>query len=263
MYWWGGNLKGVKSAPVKLKVAHQLVYSAHEYGPVVYPQSWFNGKTTQPGLESRWSEMWAYVSKDKIAPVWVGEFGSPNAAGSLESKVAGSQGQWFQMLVAYLKKNEAMNWTYWDMAEDNNALLDGNWDSTPVSAQKQKMLASLEFKLAATGPAPVPPTATCHVIYSDVDDWGTGFQGSLTIKNTGTADVNNWTLAWTFAGNQSIYDVWSGVEIQNGEQVTISNASYNASIPAGGVVQGIGFLADYGGTNKAPVSFTLNGAACK
>ena len=30
-YWWGGNLKGVASAPVQLSTANQLVYSVHDY----------------------------------------------------------------------------------------------------------------------------------------------------------------------------------------------------------------------------------------
>jgi len=37
--------------------------------------------------------------------------------------------------------------------------------------------------------------------------------------------------------------------------------SYNASIPAGGSAS-FGFQASYSGTNSAPASFTLNGAAC-
>ncbi len=40
-YWWGGNLEGAKQYPVELSVPHQLVYSAHDYGPEVYDQNWF------------------------------------------------------------------------------------------------------------------------------------------------------------------------------------------------------------------------------
>jgi len=58
------------------------------------------------------------VSTDKIAPVWVGEFGTPNDAASLKSSVAGSQGEWFETLLAYLGANKNISWGYWDMAED-------------------------------------------------------------------------------------------------------------------------------------------------
>ena len=76
------------------------------------------------------------------------------------------------------------------MGEDNYALLDGNWDSTPVSAQKQKMLAKLEFKLASGPAVPPPQTAACHVSYSVVNSWNTGFQAAIAITNTGTTNVS-------------------------------------------------------------------------
>jgi len=264
-YWWGGNLLGVKKSPVVLDVKHQLVYSAHDYGPVLYPQSWFNAKTTPASLDALFTQMWGYVSKDNIAPVWVGEFGTPNAAASLESNAAGSEGQWFQSLIAYMRADEKISWTYWDMAEDNYALLDGNWDSTPVSAQKQQMLAALQFKLASGSPAPPPPKqdAACHVSYSNVGSWDTGFEVNMVIENTGKTNLSSWTLVWTFPENQAITNFWNGVESQSRETVTVTNESYNGAVPAGGSVLGVGFLASYSGTNSAPASFTLNGVACK
>ena len=248
--WWGGNLEGVKKAPVVLSVAHQLVYSAHEYGPVLYAQTWFNKKTTTASLESRWNEMWGYISKDKIAPVWIGEFGTLHwrpawrAARPLARPVVRVPGE----LPGEEQEREL---TYWDMGEDNYALLDGNWDSTPVSAQKQKMLAKLEFKLASGPAEPPPQTAACHVSYSVVNSWNTGFQAAIAITNTGTTNVSSWALGWTFADGEAITDLWNGIASQSGAQVTVSNASYNAAIPAGGSVQGIGFTANDGGETSA------------
>src|SRR5437588_3699203 len=40
-YWWGGNLAGARSAPVRLSRPCKLVYSAHDYGPGVYLSPWF------------------------------------------------------------------------------------------------------------------------------------------------------------------------------------------------------------------------------
>src|SRR5437588_12565633 len=36
-YWWGGNLEGAREFPVRLTRTDKLVYSAHDYGPQVYP----------------------------------------------------------------------------------------------------------------------------------------------------------------------------------------------------------------------------------
>lgn len=262
-YWWGGDLEGVKNAPVVLDVKHRLVYSAHEYGPVLYQQAWFNAKTTAASLDALRTQMWGYISQEKIAPVWLGEFGSLDTAASLKSSVPGSQGQWFQSLVAYLGKYRKISWTYWDMAEDNYALLDGNWESTPVSSHKQQMLASIQFKLAGTTSAPPNQGAACHVSYSIVDSWDNGFQASLEIENTGTTKLTSWTLAWTFPNNQVITDLWNGVESQSGDSVEVSNESYNGTVAAGGSVQGVGFTANYSGTDSVPADFSLNGVTCK
>src|SRR6266700_2950335 len=48
--WWGGNLEGVSSHTITLNTANRLVYSAHDYGPSLYQQSWFNGNTSYSTL---------------------------------------------------------------------------------------------------------------------------------------------------------------------------------------------------------------------
>src|SRR5208282_2935143 len=143
--WWGGNLEGAGSFPIVLNVANQLVYSAHDYGPNLSGQPWFNGSTTYSSLAATWTKYWGYLAINGTAPVWVGEFGSTNTETDLQNSAAGSQGQWFQGLVQFLSGNSEINWTYWALnGEDSYALLDSNYDSTPVSALKQQMLASIQ-----------------------------------------------------------------------------------------------------------------------
>jgi len=66
--WQGGNLIGVASNPVTLSVANQLVYSAHDYGPNLYQQPWFNGSTTPASLDATWNKYWGYMSSAQITP---------------------------------------------------------------------------------------------------------------------------------------------------------------------------------------------------
>lgn len=166
-YWWGGNLEGVQSAPVVLNVPNQLVYSAHDYGPSVYGQSWFNDSTTYSSLSSVWNTHWAYISKNSIAPVWLGEFGTPNDVASVQSSQAGSEGQWFQSLVQYLAADTNLNWTYWALnGEDSLALLDSNYSAAPVSSTKQSMLATIQFPLkpGSTTALPAAPSNLTAVV---------------------------------------------------------------------------------------------------
>jgi len=152
--WQGGNLMGVASNPVVLNVANQLVYSAHDYGPNLYGQSWFNSNTTQASLNAVWNNLWGYISANGTSPVWLGEFGTDNNISDIESSAAGSQGQWFESLVAYLQSNPAIDWTYWALnGEDNYGLLDSNYDATPANSQKESMLASIQFPLGGGGVA--------------------------------------------------------------------------------------------------------------
>ncbi len=79
----------------------------------------------------------------------------------------GSQGQWFEDIVTFLHNNSQLNWTYWALnGEDSYALLDSNYDSSPVSSLKQQLLASIQFGGGGGGncqtapPAPTGLTAT-------------------------------------------------------------------------------------------------------
>lgn len=118
-----------------------------------------------------------------------------------------------------------------------------------------------------TGPSPTtsPTTTTspagCAVTYGITSQWNTGFQGDVSIRNTGSSAVNGWTLAWTFPNGQTISQLWSASWTQAGSTVTATALSWNSTIAAGASVS-FGFTAGWSGTNGKPTAFTLNGAAC-
>ncbi len=292
--WWGGNLQPVASFPVGLNTANRLVYSAHDYGPHEFQQSWFNSNTTYNSLAAVWDTNFGYISKNNTAPVWVGEFGTGNGASDAASTTAGSQGQWFSSMVQYLKTNAAMGWTYWALnGEDSYALLDGQYDPTPVSAAKQSALAGIQFPLSITPPtgSPTPSTGgsaspspsrsssasaspsasrspsgspapgSCRVTYARQSEWPGGFVTNVTLANTGTAAISGWTLAFTFPGDQKVTSFWSATVAQSGAAVTITPVSYNSTIAAG-TSASFGFQGTWTTSDASPTTFTLNGTAC-
>ncbi|MBA4863071.1 cellulase family glycosylhydrolase [Streptomyces sp. PSKA54] len=105
------------------------------------------------------------------------------------------------------------------------------------------------------------PGVSCSVGYRVVNEWSGGFQGEITIRNTGTTAVSGWTLAFAFANGQTITNMWGGTPTQDGGTVSVAPASYTATIPASGSVT-VGFTAGKGGTNAAPTAFTLSGTTC-
>jgi acetylxylan esterase len=114
-----------------------------------------------------------------------------------------------------------------------------------------------------TSPPPTspPPGGVCHVTYTKASEWAGGFVANVTIANTGTTTINGWTLRFTFPGDQKITNAWNGTASQTGENVTVTSASYNATIPAGGSTS-LGFQGTWAASDAAPTSFSVNGTTC-
>jgi aryl-phospho-beta-D-glucosidase BglC (GH1 family) len=77
--WWGANLMAVKKFPIDFGSPErnaQIVYSPHDYGPLVYEQPWFQGGFTYDSLmKNAWHDYWLYIQEEDIAPIFVGEWG--------------------------------------------------------------------------------------------------------------------------------------------------------------------------------------------
>jgi len=255
--WWGGDLQGVAQFPVTLSSAGHVVYSAHDYGPNLFQQTWFNSSTTAASLDAVWNKYWGYIYAQGTAPVWVGEFGTGNASSDVESSAAGSQGQWFQSLVSYISGNKWMGWTYWALnGEDSYDLLDNNYDAAPVSSLKQSLLAGMEFPLPGAGsggpPPSTPPPATLSCAFSVTNSWSGGFQGQVTVSNAGGSAATGWKASWTWPSGQQVSSGWNGVFTSSGAAVTVTNEPYNGSINPGSSVS-FGFTA----SGTAPSSLTV------
>ena len=106
-------------------------------------------------------------------------------------------------------------------------------------------------------PCPLPFP---RVHYEVTNQWNTGFGASITIKNTGSTTINNWTLVFNFANGQTITQGWNGTFTQSGSKVTVTNLSYNGTL-APGASTNMGFNGSWSGSNINPTSFTVNGQA--
>ncbi|HEU4734446.1 MAG TPA: glycoside hydrolase family 6 protein [Kofleriaceae bacterium] len=103
-------------------------------------------------------------------------------------------------------------------------------------------------------------TTGCHVGYTVVNAWNTGFQVSLSIQNTSATPLNGWTLTWSFPGGQQVSSLWNGGLTQTGASVSVASLSYNATIAAGASYNDVGFTAN--GTSALPTDFAINGVRC-
>ncbi|XVQ90208.1 cellulose binding domain-containing protein [Microbispora siamensis] len=80
-------------------------------------------------------------------------------------------------------------------------------------------------------------------------------------SHTGSAAVGGWRLTWSFPNGQQISQAWNGAYSQSGSTVTVTDAGWNAAIPAGGTAA-FGFIAGQSGANGEPTAFALNGTPC-
>jgi cellulose 1,4-beta-cellobiosidase len=134
----------------------------------------------------------------------------------------------------------------------------GTYTITVTGTSGSLTAVTTTITLTVTGTSP-----KCTIDYTISSQWPGGFGAAISIVNNGSTALTNWTLTWSFANGQTITQLWNGVETQSGANVTVTNESYNGSIPAGGSYSGMGFNGAWNSTTNAiPTAFSLNGVAC-
>ena len=136
-HWWGGNLEGVRAAPVRLRVRNRVVYSPHEYGPGVKDADWFQEPDYPANLAARWEQGFYFIVREGIAPVLVGEFGGRQTTADTP------EGVWQQAFVDFLAARR-LGFVYWSWnpnSSDTGGLVEDDW--LTVVEPKRKLLAPL------------------------------------------------------------------------------------------------------------------------
>ncbi|MEU3250825.1 glycoside hydrolase family 18 chitinase [Streptomyces sp. NPDC006997] len=108
--------------------------------------------------------------------------------------------------------------------------------------------------LASPAQAATEATAT----YVKTQDWGTGFEGKWTVKNTGTTSLSSWTVEWDFPSGTAVTSAWDADVTSSGNHWTAKNKSWNGSLAPGASVS-FGFN---GSGSGAPSGCKINGGSC-
>lgn len=134
-YWWGGNLAGVRDAPITLIPKDRLIYSPHEYGPEVYAQPWFSEATFPGNMPAIWDKHFGFIQKEG-SPLFFGEFGIKESSAADPSS---APHKWLKAFLEYAGKSSS--WTFWALnpnSGDTGGLLQDDW--VTVNAAKYGML---------------------------------------------------------------------------------------------------------------------------
>ncbi|HTI21999.1 MAG TPA: cellulase family glycosylhydrolase [Kutzneria sp.] len=256
--WWGGNLSAAAQYPVRLSKSDKLVYSAHEYATSVFHQTWFDDPTFPANMPALWDHFFGYLVKQHIAPVLVGEFGS--------TLVDPKDKVWLQKLLAYMGTGPTgMSFTYWSWnpdSGDTGGILKDDWKT--VDQNKQSILQPYLIPPVGGGGGggggPTPPPASCAVTYHVDSSWNGGFNATVTLKDTGSAPLTNWTLTWTEPAGVQLLNGWNATVSQSGSTVTAKAPTWSPTLAAGASAS-IGFQAN-GSSSGQPTGYAVDGTTC-
>ncbi|MFJ6931061.1 glycosyl hydrolase family 18 protein [Streptomyces nigra] len=106
--------------------------------------------------------------------------------------------------------------------------------------------------------SPAEAAASATATYSKPQDWGTGFEGKWTVKNTGTTTLSSWTVEWDFPSGTSVTSAWDADVTSSGNHWTAKNKSWNGTLAPGASVS-FGFN---GKGSGSPSNCKLNGGSC-
>lgn len=158
-YFWGENLVGAATSPVKLVDMTKLVYSPHTYGPGVYKN--------QPYFPPRWQDSPAFPAN--MVQIWDRHFGSVQQAtgravviGEFGGFYTGNDKVWQDAFVTYLLERGFGSF-YFGLnpdSVDTGGLLKSDWaipNDDKLALLKRLPATSVASLLGETPPGPEPP----------------------------------------------------------------------------------------------------------
>ncbi|MEU6834090.1 glycoside hydrolase family 18 chitinase [Streptomyces rubiginosohelvolus] len=133
----------------------------------------------------------------------------------------------------------------------------------PAVSGRSKVVAGLTalvVPLAAMVGLATPASAatSATATYTKKSDWGSGFEGQWTVKNTGTTALSSWTIEWDFPAGTAAGSAWDANLTKSGNHYTAKNLAWNGTVAPGASVS-FGFN---GTGSGSPTGCKLNGASC-
>jgi len=284
--WWGGNLSQAIAAPVRLSVANRLVYSPHDYAISVFDrQPWFKDPAFPANLPGVWDTFWGNIVKQNVAPIMLGEFGS-TLANPMDVQWLNT------LMSYLTQNGMSFTYWSWNPnSGDTGGIALDDWYSinqqkynilqphlvppVPTGSQPPTTTTTSRPPTSTTTTTSRPPTSTtttsrppttttttttttggppgaCSATYRRVNQWDVGFQGEVTVTNTGSGTTTGWTVVMTFANGQTLQQLWGGrTNVSGTSPFTVLNETYN-NVLGPGASTTFGFNGRHSGTNADP-----------
>jgi endoglucanase len=224
--WWGGNLRGARQFPINLGANQdQLVYSPHDYGPLVFDQPWFQKPFDKASLTTDvWGPNWLYLHTEGTAPLLIGEWGGRLGQDARQDK-------WMFALRDLIAEHR-LHQTFWvlnpNSGDTGGLLLDDwkTWDETkyamlkPALWQHQGKFVSLDHQVKLGGSASTTGISLGERYGDGGDTTPPTAPGGLTVTGSTNTTVSlSWNAATDNVGVTG-YDVYRGSTKVNATPLT-------------------------------------------
>ncbi|MET9542285.1 cellulase family glycosylhydrolase [Streptomyces sp. NPDC006553] len=232
---WSGTMRENAPAVLASDPDRNTVFSIHMYG--VYDTA---------------AEVEDYLGSfvDRGLPVVVGEFGDDHSDGDPDEDAIMATAR--RLDLGYLGWSWSGNGggvEYLDLATGFDASRLSSWGERLFHGRDGIRQTSKEAGVYRRG---------CAIAYR-LDDWGTGFNADITVRNTGEQPLKGWKLDFDLPSGTTVNSAWNASVTQTGRQVRATSESWTESVPAGGAVS---FGVNVAGPGAVPASFSLDGLPC-
>jgi cellulose binding protein with CBM2 domain/fibronectin type III domain protein len=119
--------------------------------------------------------------------------------------------------------------------------------------------ATLLIGFVAVVPASAAPGLTAT--FTKVSDWGSGFEGKVTVNNASSAAINGWTIEFDLPSGYSIPTFWDAQHTVSGQHHTFRNPSWAPTLAAGASTT-FGFNGSPGNFSGGVLNCRFNGEGC-
>ncbi len=191
---------------------------------------------------------------EKGLPIFVSEFGICGASGNGAVNEAQAD-QWIQTLDLY-----GVSYLAWNLSNkaESSALLQsgcaktsgfqqedlsvsGKWLYRTLTRQRE---AGTHPSASARPAVSAPSTGNSSAVV--LNQWQSNgecfYHYAVTVQNKDAEPCKQWEISISFNGPFTLQDCWNGNYTTSGNTLRISSKDYNGSIPAGGSIEGPGFI---------------------
>ncbi|MGW6278949.1 cellulose binding domain-containing protein [Kribbella sp. NPDC055071] len=121
-------------------------------------------------------------------------------------------------------------------------------------------IAAITAVVIALLTAQTASAAGVTAAFTKVSDWGTGFEGKVTVTNGTTSSLSTWSVALDFPSGYTVTSTWDATHTSSGQTHTFTPPSWAGPLAPGASVS-FGFNGSPGNF-PGPAACRLNGGSC-